>query len=445
MRTHNGRRGISLAQGLSLGLLIVALAWGGVAGGVRSVSAGAATTRVSVDSAGLEGNGPSAGPSISKNGRYIAFSSRATNLVPGDTNGVGDIFVHDKKTGMTARVSVNAAGGEANGESFQPSISADGRFVAFTSAASNLVQGDTNGVNDVFVHDRKTGTTTRVSVDSTGTQADRFSATPVMSANGGFVAFQSNASNLVPGDLFGFFDIFVHELSSGNTTRVSVDSTGAQANNSSSNPAISKDGRIVVFTSLASNLVPGDTNARSDVFVHDQTTGTTIRVSVSSAGAQGNGDSDSASMSADGRYVAFASTSTNLVPADTNARSDIFVRDLTTGQTTRVSVDSSGAQADGDSLEPSISADGRLVTFSSLATNLVPGDTNGVSGIYVHDRTSGSTTRVSVKSSGAEANGDSFEPSISGNGKFVTFSSLATNLVPSDTNGVVDVFLRHLK
>jgi Tol biopolymer transport system component len=301
---------------------------------------------VSADSTGLEGNGPSAAPSISKNGRYVAFSSRATNLVPGDTNCVGDVFVHDKKTGMTTRVSVDATGGEANGESFQPSISADGRFVAFTSAASNLVPGDTNSVNDIFVHDRKTGTTTRVSVDSMGAQADRFSATPVMSGDGRFVAFQSNASNLVPGDTFGFFDIFMHELSSASTIRVSVDSAGAQANNSSSDPAISKDGRFVAFTSLASNLVPSDTNGRTDIFVHDLTTGATTRVSVSSAGAQGNGDSDSATISADGRYVAFASTATNLVPADTNARSDIFVRDLTSGKTTRVSVDSSGAEAD---------------------------------------------------------------------------------------------------
>jgi Tol biopolymer transport system component len=444
VRPRGGRGGTSFGEGFSRGLLIVALAWVGVAGGVRSVAA-ASTTRVSVDSTGLEANAASRAPSISKNGRYVAFSSRASNLVAGDTNGVGDIFVHDRKSGATTRVSVDSAGAEANGESLQPSISADGRFVAFTSAATNLVPGDTNNVNDVFVHDRQTGATTRASVDSMGAQADRFSGTPEMSANGRFVAFQSNASNLVPGDTSGFFDIFVHDLTSGRTTRVSVDSAGVQANNSSSNPSISKDGRFVAFSSLASNLVPGDTNTRSDIFLHDLTTGTTTRASVNSADGQGNGDSDTPSISADGRFVAFTSAATNLVPADTNARSDIFVHDLTTGTTTRASVDSTGAEADGNSLEPSISADGRFVAFSSLATNLVPGDTNGVSGIFVHDRTSGGTTRASVKSSGAEANGDSFEPSISGSGRFVAFSSPATNLVPGDTNGVFDVFLHHLK
>jgi Tol biopolymer transport system component len=399
------------------------------------------TTRVSVASDGAQGNSGSWCPSISADGRYVAFQSYASNLVPGDTNGVLDVFVHDRLTGQTTRVSVASDGTQGNGDSGCPSISADGRYVAFASLASNLVPGDTNGTWDVFVHDRLTGQTTRVSVASDGAQGNSGSWCPSISADGRYVAFQSYASNLVPGDTNGVLDVFVHDRLTGQTTRVSVASDGAQGNGDSECPSISADGRYVAFQSYASNLVPGDTNLVRDIFVHDRLTGQTTRVSVASDGTQGNDHSRFPSISADGRYVAFASLASNLVPGDTNGKQDIFVHDRLTGQTTRVSVASGGAQGNGDSEFPSISADGRYVAFQSYASNLVPGDTNLVPDIFVHDRLTGQTTRVSVASDGTQGDSYSFGSSISADGRYVAFASYASNLVPGDANGDIDVFI----
>jgi Tol biopolymer transport system component len=225
------------------------------------------TERVSVDSAGNQGNNGGDEPAISADGRFVAFVS-ADNLVPGDTNDNLDIFVHDRKTGATERVSVDSAGNQANviGSTSEAAISADGRFVAFNSA-NNLVPGDTNDNFDIFVHDRKTGATERVSVDSAGNQGNG-AAVAAISADGRFVAFQSVADNLVLGDTNGAIDVFVHDRKTGATERVSVDSAGNQANYESVSPAISGDGRFVAFVSLADNLVPGDTNGTYDVFVH---------------------------------------------------------------------------------------------------------------------------------------------------------------------------------
>jgi Tol biopolymer transport system component len=284
------------------------------------------TRRVSVSSAGAEGNNWSYYPSISADGRFVAFSSDASNLVAGDGNGTSDVFVRDRATGKTRRVSVSSAGAEGNNASYDPSISADGRFVAFHSDASNLVAGDGNGTSDVFVRDRATGKTRRVSVSSAGAEGNGDSYASSISADGRFVAFHSNASNLVAGDGNGTSDIFVHDRATGKTRRVSVSSAGAQGNGASYNPSISADGRFVAFHSNASNLVAGDGNGTTDVFVHDRATGKTRRVSVSSAGAEGNGASYNPSISADGRFVAFESSASNLVAGDGNGTSDIFVR-----------------------------------------------------------------------------------------------------------------------
>ncbi len=406
------------------------------------------TERVSVDGAGRESVGPSfAGPfesppSISADGRFVAFAAWARNLAPGDTNGFGDVFVHDRGTGVTERLSVDGAGTEANDTIHQPAISADGRFVAFVSAATNLVPGDTNGQSDVFVHDRQTRTTERVSVASAGIEGHGWSDRPAISANGRFVAFVSAAPDLVPGDTNGRSDVFVHDRQTGTTERVSVDSAGTQADGDSDSPALSADGRFVAFVSVATNLVPGDTNGRSDVFVHDRQTRRTERVSVDSAGTQADGDSASPALSADGRFVAFSSSATNLVPGDTNGQADVFVHDRQVRTTERVSVDSAGHESDGWSDRPSISAGGRFVAFCTFATNLVAGDTNGQWDEFVHDRRTGATERVSVDNAGTEANASSHGPSISAGGRFVVFASDATNLVPGDTNGVRDVFVR---
>jgi Tol biopolymer transport system component len=406
---------------------------------------GGTTTRVSVSTAGVQANAISWIPSISADGRYIAFESQATNLVFGDTNAANDVFVRDRVTGQTTRVSISSAGIQANGNSWRPSISADGRYVAYQSEATNLAPGDTNGKEDVFVHDRVTGQITRVSVSSAGAQANGDSGSPSISADGRYVAFHSWATNLVTGDTNSRDDIFVHDRVTGETARVSISSAGAQANSDSWSPSISADGRYIAFHSGATNLVPGDNNNAWDVFVHDRVTGETVRVSVSSGGTEANGYSDTPSISANGRYIAFKSDATNLVPGDTNGLGDILVHDRVTGETVRVSVSSGGAQATGlygGSSRPSISADGRYVAFASGATNLVPGDTNDLEDIFVHDRVTGITARVSVSSAGAQATGDnSWWPSISADGRYVAFHSGAPNLVTGDTNLVVDVFV----
>ncbi|MEG4046529.1 calcium-binding protein [Microcoleus sp. Pol17_C1] len=403
-------------------------------------------TRVSVDSAGNQANNGSGDPSISGDGRFVAFASRAPNLVPGDSNASLDIFVRDLLTNTTTRVSVDAAGNPGNGESYVPSISGDGRFVVFASDAANLVPGDTNGSRDIFVRDTRSNTTTRLSVDSAGNQGNGISNPPLskpsISADGRFVAFVSTASNLVPGDTNIRDDIFVRDTLANTTTRVSVDSAGNQGNNNSISTSISADGRFVAFSSDATNLVPGDTNSSTDIFVRDLLTNTITRASVDSAGNQGNGLSGFPSISADGRFVAFSSIAANLVPGDTNNNTDIFVRDLSTNTTTRVSVNSAGNQANNNSFAiASISDDGRFVAFNSAATNLVPGDTNGSRDIFVRDTRANTTTRVSVDSAGNQGNDISFSTSISTNGRFVVFDSSASNLVPGDTNNTTDIFV----
>ena len=429
--------GVDLPSGLLAGLLHSAL-------GIGALGTSPSTTRVSVDSAGNQGNGDSHCPSVSADGRYVAFYSAAPNLVPGDTNGSGDVFVHDRQTGQTTRASVNSASRQADDYSGEPAISADGRYVAFYSDATNLVSGDTNETVDIFLHDCQTGQTTRASTDSAGHQGDNSCWAPAISADGRYVAFYSYASNLVPGDTNGKGDVFVRDRQTGQTTRVSVDSAGGQGYGQSVDPSLSADGQSVAFASDAPNLVAGDTNNFADVFVHDHQTGQTTRVSVGSSGNQANMLSQEPSLSADGRYVAFYSLASNLVPGDTNGSDDVFRHDCQTGQTTRVSVDSAGAQGNGESVHPSISADGRYVPFSSAAANLVAGDTNGSYDVFVHDCQTGRTTRVSVNSAGKQGNEDSWEsPSpISADGRYVAFYSYASNLVPGDTNSNEDVFVR---
>ncbi|HVS11165.1 MAG TPA: hypothetical protein VMS76_14945 [Planctomycetota bacterium] len=399
------------------------------------------TTRVSVASSGVQGNWNSRAPSVSADGRLVAFSSYASNLVDGDTNGAVDVFVHDRQTGKTTRVSVSSSGAQGDAGSGLPSISADGRYVAFQSAASNLVSGDSNGITDVFTHDRLSGQTLRVSVSSSNMQGNHPSSAGSISADSRYVAFSSVATNLVPGDTNDARDVFVHDRWTLQTTRVSIDSLGVQGNKDSTTPSISADGRHVAFESFASNLVLGDTNPYQDIFVHDRQTGHTTRVNVSSSGIQSNQFSNRAAISGNGRHVAFFSFASNLVPGDGNGQPDIFVHDRRTYQTTQVSVSSTGAQANGASDWPSISADGRFVAFASGASNLVIGDTNAASDVFVRDRHTRQTGRVSVSSAGIEGNSHSGQASISADGRCVAFQSVARNLAPGDSNEWADVFV----
>ena len=401
------------------------------------------TQRVSVDSSGAPAAGDSFETSTSADGRYVAFESWAANLVPGDTNLTRDVFVRDRQTGTTERVSVSSLGVQGNFDSYGPAISADGRYVAFESEATNLVPGDTNGLTDAFVRDRLTGVTERVSVSSLGTQGDDSTYDLSISADGRYVAFHSFATNLVPGDTNGTSDVFVRDRQAGATERVSVDALGGEPNGASQDPSISADGRFVAFRCDAT-LVPMDTNAWTDVYVRDRLLGTTELVSVDSSGNVGNGYCYFPVISADGRYVAFWSGSTNLVSGDTNGFGDVFVHDRTTGETERASVDSLGSQGHGESgwVGISISGDGRFVAFQSEADDLVPGDTNGRSDLFVRDRSNATTALVSVDSSGAQGNQNSYFCSISADGRCVAFWSFSDDLVPGDTNGSADVFLR---
>jgi Tol biopolymer transport system component len=403
--------------------------------------ASACVARVSVASDGTQANGASWDPAMSGNARFMTFSSYASNLVAGDTNGRNDIFVRDHLTGITTRVSVSSTEAQPDHESWDPSISDDGRYVAFRSYASNLVDDDT-AESDIFVRDRTLGLTTRISVSPTGGQADGSSYRPVISADGSTVVFESLATNLVADDTNDARDVFVADLATGAITRISMSTAGAEGDLSSYEATVSADGSVVAFASYATNLVSGDTNGRNDIFVHDRSTATTTRVSVSSSGAQTFDilGSNFAALSGDGRLVAFSTRGSELVAGDANAANDIFLRDRDTGTTTLISVESDGTQGI-DSIRPAMSADGRYVAFESMANFDI--DTNYRADIFLLDRQTGEITLVSVADGGVQVNGTSYRPDVSDNGLFVAFMSSASNLLDGpDTNGFTDVFVR---
>ena len=369
----------------AIAVLCLALALTAIGAPIASAHPPGTTARVSVSTGGAAGDDDSQLPAVSGDGRFVAFRSLASTLVPGDTNEVGDVFVHDRSTGVTERVSVDSRerqavdadqGGVLDSNFGPPAISADGRFVAFASSATNLVKSDRNQVADIFVRDRAAGTTERVSVPSRKTAANGESGHPAISPDGRFVAFSSIAYNLVPGDTNFTFDVFLADQQAGAIERVSVSSAGQQADNTSEDPAISADGRFVAFSSSASDLVPGDDDGASDVFVRDRQAGTTESISIVDPSTGFGAHSGAAAISADGRYVGFNSLDDALVPGDTNNSYDVFVRDRSTGGLERVSLSSAGVEGNDWSLAPALSADGRFVAFQSFAGNLVLGDGN---------------------------------------------------------------------
>jgi hypothetical protein len=368
--------------------------------------------------------------------------------VPGDTNSDGDVFVRDRKKGKTKRVSVRSNGAQGDDDSIDASISANGRFVAFASRATNMVKNDTNAaINagvDIFVHDRATGRTRRVSVRSNGKQANDRSRDPAISANGRFVVFRSVASNLVKNDTNGEADIFIHDRKSGKTRRVSVRSNGKQGiGGSADNPAVSATGRFVVFESKQRNLVKNDTNEKSDIFVHDRATKKTRRVSVRTNGTQGDDASRDPSISGDGRFVVYESLATNLINNDTNGRVDIYVRDRKKGKTKRVSVRSDGTESmDGQADDPVISGDGRMIAWEDSADDLAGAGNIDEGDIFIRDRKKNKTRRVSVSTAGVAGDDGSLSPAFSGDGRFVLFESDATNLVSVLTVDDRDVYIR---
>jgi Tol biopolymer transport system component len=437
------------------------LAIGVVASGLALASPFAAaaspsgtTTLESVSTTGAQGNLYSYAAAISADGRYVVFNSDATNLVPHDTNQRTDAFVRDRRAGVTTRISVSTTGAQARatsdpfGGSHATAVSADGRYVVFRSDAPNLVRHDTNHAQDIFVRDRIGHTTRRVSISTAGVQADGRSDEPTISADGRYVAFSSTATNLARGDTNGASDIFVRDRATGVTRRVSLSSRGRQANAECSAPQLTRHGRYVVFASPASTLVSGDTNGLSDVFVRDRSTGTTRRVSVANSGVQASDStthtgSNAPAISAGGRYVVFHSDAANLVSADTNRVFDIFVRDRVLHTTRRVSVGVTGEQANAESLGPAvISGNGRYVAFASLADNLVAGDVNGITDVFIRDLSLRTTSIGSLASDGTQGNDGSAPAALSPDGRFLAFSSWAGNLVPNDGSPGPDVFVR---
>jgi Tol biopolymer transport system component len=392
-----------------------------------SLAQAQSTTVVSVDWQGFAGVGwPTDRTSLSADGRFVAFAHIAA-LAPEDTNGLDDVYVRDRNAGTTFLASRTSSGGIANDESRFPSIDDVGRCVVFTSRATNLVPGDTNATYDAFVRDTHAGTTERVSIATDGTQANAIIDGVGISGDGRYVMFSTVASSLVPGDTNGESDVFVHDRALHTTERVSVASDGSQANAASIaafqlERVMSADGRYVVFASLASNLAANDGNGKPDDFLRDRLLGTTELVDLAMNGNSPVNGGGASTISRDGTRLAFTSISDDIVPGDTNGFGDAFVRDRVAGTVVLASVDSSGAQSNAGCGNARLSRDGNVVVFDSFATNLAPGDTNSKSDVFVHEIASGTTERASLKTSGAQYTiFDVGASSLSGDGRIVTF------------------------
>jgi Tol biopolymer transport system component len=419
----------------SLALVAPVAAHAGTAG-AKAVG----TARVSVATDGTQGNEHSFISRTSADGRYIVYSSAATNLAPDGRQWAYDIISYDRVEKTSTRVAISDDGDFNGSGPADLSISADGRYVAFDSI-DRLLPDQTKAQSNVYVWDRTTGKFARISNTPEGQLPKRGSAAPEISADGRYIAYSSLSPDLVPGDFNQQQDVFVYDQHTKTTERVSVDPKGKSADGASGGPTLSADGRYVTFQSRATDLVPGDTNGALDVFLYDRTTKRTTLISALADGTQGNGWSYTPRINATGRYIAYRTDATNLVPGDTNGVADVVLYDRKTKQTTRVSVAAGGGQLDKAAYNPVLTANGRLIAYMSEATNVVSGDTNGVTDVFVHDVKTGRTERVSVAADGAQGNGASQLPWISANGKFVSYQSDATNLVPGDTNEKADIFL----
>ena len=420
-------------------------------------------SRQSAVDGGAGADGVSNVASVSADGRYVAFDSTADNLSTADNNNVYNVFVRDLLTNTTILVSRRSAvdgGAAADGDADDPSISASGRYVAFYSDADNLSAVDNNNVANVFLRDLATSTTTLVSRQSDadgGVGANANSVEATVSADGRFVAFDSDATNLSAADSDSAKDVFLRDLATDTTTLVSRQSDadgGAGADGGSifwSELSVSADGRYVAFDSDADNLSSVDNNTVWNVFVRDLATSTTTLVSRQSdadGGAGGDANSFEPSISGDGRHVAFGSDADNLGAADDDSVTDVFVRDLLANTTTlasRQSETDGGSGGDGNASGPSLSADGRFVAFGSMADNLSSADDNDVYNVFLRDVMANTTQLVSRQSDvdgGAGADSESAWPSVSADGRYVAFVSSADNLSTADTDGSADAFLR---
>ncbi len=401
--------------------------------------ANAQSTRVNVNSSGGQANlGASAytNPSISANGRFVAFGSMSSDLVPGGVEGDDAVYFHDRLTQQTSRVSVSSSG--IAGPGMFPSMSADGHFVVFESWG-DLAEGDVNGQNDVFIHDNATNTTNLASVSSQGVQGNNMSNKASISADGRFVVFESFADNLVPGDTNGVSDIFVRDLIANTTTRVSVSSSGEQGNSYSGAglPSISGDGRFVAFTSLSGNLAANDTNGAWDAFVHDNLTGQTI--SVTNNITINNtpmflGGVD-AKLSANGQFAVFVATANPYAGFQgATALTKTLIYNVFNGQITFAIADTPGLPTDTGGGNANISGDGHFLAFNAITQD-------NLSNIFMQDQVTNQTFFISTNPGGVGGNNHSFLPTISTDGHHIVYLSAADDLVANDTNNAVDVFV----
>ena len=415
------------------------------------VSAAPTTRLVSRAPDGTPADGESYDNDLTPDARFVAFASTASNFSSEDGPAV-DVFVWDRRTGVLDLISKTTEGAPADGDSYLPSISADGRYVAFLSEADNLSSVDRDDVRDIFLRDRVSNTTTLVSKvrasrgGSPILAADANSDNPSISDDGRYVAFDSEADNLSSRDRDGVEDVFLYDRETGGLQLVSQSSSGAGGDSSSTASSISGNGRFVTFSSYADNFSSLDKEAQSDVFIRDRVARTTRLVSRNSKGKPANGPSGSPSVSSSGRFVAFVSDANNLSSRDDDDYNNVFVRDMKKDKTRLVSRSSSEAPASHHSrmskFYDSISASGRYVVFESTADNLSSKDDDGHTNVFVRDVIDGRTRWINRSATGDAADDHGLYPAISGNGRYVAFWSLATNLTPVDGGGVGNVFLR---
>jgi dipeptidyl aminopeptidase/acylaminoacyl peptidase len=380
------------------------------------------------------GPGPTLHPANSSDGRYVAFSSYSSNLVPNDTNNQMDVFVVDRETGEIERVSVSSTGGQGSGPSQCPDISGDGRYVTFTSHAQDLVPNDTNG-EDCFLHDRRTGTTTRISVDINGDQVDPSNENPVISADGRFVAFSSQGDLLLRGDTNDVVQVYVLEIATGNLEIVSLGTTGDPSTRFCFDLAISGDGRYVSFVSGDQSLTPpiNTTSSRRNVYLVDrqQDTITLVSRAFNGGGEVGDGESFEPAISADGRFLVFYSSAVDLVdPPISPQRDNVYFYDIAQDSLSLLSVDENGNRLDANSESRAISGDGRFVVVN---TQVLP-EIDNQGDLYLYDRQEGTRTLFSTSIAGATGNMVSHQQDISDDGRLISFVSQATNLTPQGNN-----------
>lgn len=413
--------------------------------GVSSPLSAQYVTRVSRGPGGVQANGASRSPSISRDGAFVHFDSGASNLLPGDVNANLDVVRFDRLAGTSTSGSPAPSGGPStvgSASAGSQTLTADGRFAVFQSSATDYVLGDTNGKEDVFVHDFVLGTTTLVSVSSNGAQGNDHSMSPSITPDGRYVAFTSYASNLVVGDTNGFMDVFVRDLQLGVTTRESLSMLGAEGDGISWNGFLSDDGRYVVFTSNASTLVPGDSNGGFDVFRRDRLSSAIERVNVGPMGAQVPYAGWWTSMSADGMRVAFDAPDA-VDPAHGLGFNSVFVRDFVTSALIRAAVDSDGLAADGRSWVGTLSPDGRFLTFTSEARNVVWPPTDGGIQAYARDLLTGEVHLLSQLGDGTRPSRVWGAGSSIVSDRWVALTMADVGAV--DTNGVSDVHLADLE